>query len=227
MIELLTGDFAREPTPLPLMVIGVLLALACGLVLAWVYIITHSGLSYSRTFVNSLIVIPVVVSLVMMVMANNLVTAFGLMAVFAMVRFRNILRDTLDTSHILGVIVVGMACGTHKFTTAVVACAAISVILLFLWLTQFGARQRYDAVLNLRWTRPMSEVNEVRSVLRRHGRRIEVASERGGSQGDVTDLSYRVLLRDPGRLQDLLSELSTTPGVDKVNGLKAADESEA
>lgn len=227
MLELFSGDFTREPIPLPLMTMSVMLSLACGLVLSWVYIITHSGLSYSRTFVNSLVMIPVVVSLVMMVMANNLVTAFGLMAVFAMVRFRNILRDTLDTSHILGVIVVGMASGTQKFSTAVIACIAISLILIFLWFTEFGARQRFDAVLNLRWVRPINEMNHLRAVLKRHGRRFMITSERIGSQGNATDLSYRVLLRDPQRLQDMLNDLQNTPGVEKVNGLKATDESEA
>ncbi len=226
MIDLFTGDFAREPVPLPLMTLAVLLALACGLVLAWTYMITHSGLSYSRTFVNSLIVIPVVVSLVMMVMSNNLVTAFGLMAVFAMVRFRNILRDTLDTSHILGCIVVGMACGTHKFSTAIVSCAAISGILLFLWATRFGERHRYDVILNLRWTRPMNEADAMRRVLRRHSRRVEQTSERG-SGGGAVDLAYRILLRDPSRMEEMLAELKPLEGVEKVTGLRARDESEA
>ena len=76
-----------------MMLLGLLLAFLTGHVIAWVYILTHSGLSYSRSFVNSLIVMPVIVAMVMMVLSNNLVTAFGLMAVFAIVRFRNILRD--------------------------------------------------------------------------------------------------------------------------------------
>jgi fumarate reductase subunit D len=72
---------------------------------------------------------PVIVALVMIVLANNLVTAFGLMAVFAIVRFRNILRDTLDTAYVLAVIVLGMACGMQKFATAVLGCAAIAAVL--------------------------------------------------------------------------------------------------
>jgi hypothetical protein len=105
--SLLTGDFASAPTNIPAMVLGLLVAFAAGHAVAWVYMWTHSGLSYSRSFVNSLVVIPTVVSLVMMVLSNNLITAFGLMAVFAIVRFRNILRDTLDTTYILVVIVIG------------------------------------------------------------------------------------------------------------------------
>jgi len=226
-MDWLVLDYTSEPTPLPLMLLGILLAFTCGLLLSWVYIITHSGLSYSRTFVSSLIVIPVVVTLVMMVMANNLITAFGLMAVFAMVRFRNILRDTLDTSHILGVIVVGMACGTQKFTTAILACLVTSIILIFLWWTSYGTRKRYDTILNLRWNRPLIELRELTGLLQRHGQRIECTSQRQTADEAGADLSYRLMLRDPNRMDDLLAELRPLPGVSRLTGLKAQDESEA
>jgi hypothetical protein len=69
----------------------------------------------------------------MNVLSNNLVTAFGLMAVFAIVRFRNILRDTLDTSYVLVVIVIGMAAGTGKFSTAIIGCLLTIGIMVYLW----------------------------------------------------------------------------------------------
>ncbi len=226
-MEWLILDNTPDPTPFPLMVLGVLLAFSCGLLLSWVYIVTHSGLSYSRSFASSLIVIPVVVTLVMMVMANNLITAFGLMAVFAMVRFRNILRDTLDTSHILGVIVVGMACGTQKYSTAILAAMVTTAIMLFLWWTSYGTRQRYDTIINLRWERPLMELADLTRLLRLHGQRIECTSQRQAAEDGAIDLSYRLLLRDPSRMDQLLSELRPVPGVSRLSGLKAQDESEA
>ena len=120
--SLLQGDYGSAPTNWPVVVLGLLLAFACGHVIAWVYIFTHSGLSYSRSFVNALVMMPVIVSLVMSVLSNNLITAFGMMAVFAIVRFRNILRDTLDTTYVLTVIVIGMAAGSQKFASAVIGC---------------------------------------------------------------------------------------------------------
>src|SRR5258707_2939672 len=145
------GDYSLLPPNWPAILLGLLLAFACGHIIAWVYMFTHSGLSYSRSFVNALIIMPTIVALVMMVLSNNLVTAFGLMAVFAIVRFRNILRDTLDTSYVLAVIVLGMACGTQKFSTAIVGTLIVVAILLYLWFTSFGSRHRYDLILNLRW----------------------------------------------------------------------------
>ena len=77
------GDYAASPLNISLLILGLLLAFVCGQVLAWVYMATHAGLSYSRSFTNSLVMLPILVSLVMQVLNNNLVTAFGLMAVFA------------------------------------------------------------------------------------------------------------------------------------------------
>jgi hypothetical protein len=224
--SLLHGDYGLQPTNLPAVILGLLLAFAAGHVIAWVYMYTHSGLSYSRSFVNSLIVMPTIVTLVMNVMANNLITAFGLMAVFAIVRFRNILRDTLDTTYILTVLVIGMACGTQKFTTAVLGCSACALGMLYLWLTMFGSRHRYDIIVNLHWSRALAELRELEAVLSRHSRRTHCASQRSHEGYEGTDISYRLLLRDAKRGEDLLTELRATQGVSRVTSIQAEEESE-
>ncbi len=227
MIEqLISGDLTHDPVNMPMLVLGLLLAFLGGQVLAWVYMLTHSGLSYSRSYVNSLVIIPFLVAMVMTVLADNLITAFGLMALFAIVRFRNILRDTLDTCYILAGITVGMACGTQRHGTAVIGLIIMSGILIYLRYSYFGSRQRYDLVLNLRWDRPLTELNALSELLRRHSRRAHCASQRAHDEGEGTDLSYRLLLRDPSRLEDLFSEVRALPGTARVTGLTAQDESE-
>src|SRR6476659_11462759 len=223
---LLQGDYGSAPPNWPAMILGLLLAFGAGQVIAWVYMLTHSGLSYSRSFVNSLIIMPTLVCLVMMVLSNNLVTAFGLMAVFAIVRFRNILRDTLDTSYILVVILIGMAAGTGKFSTAIIGCLLTVAIMVYLWATAFGARQRYDLIVNLHWTRPPAELPDLNKLLHRHSLRTICASQRAHEGFEGTDLSYRLLLRDPARMEQLLMELRGMQGVTRVTGLKAEEESE-
>lgn len=214
------------PTDLPTLLLGLLLAFMCGQLLAWIYMYTHTGLSYSRNFVSSLIIIPITVALVMMVLDNNLVTAFSLLAVFAIVRFRNILRDTLDTVYILSLIVVGMACGTQKFTTAIIGVLVASLALIFIWFTNFGARQRYDLILNLSWALPLSKLDNLQNFLQRHTLKTKLASQRSGDDSEDTHLSYRLLLRDPDRIDLLLDEIKNVDGVSNVSSLRAEDESE-
>ncbi len=220
------GDYALVPMDPSFIVLGLMLAFLSGQTIAWIYMLTHSGLSYSRSFVSSLIIMPVLVALVMMVMANNLVTAFGLMAVFAIVRFRNILRDTLDTTYVLSSIVIGMASGTQKFSTAVIGSALICAILLYLWMTSFGSRHRYDLIVNLHWGRPLSELPSLVQLFERHSRKSQCASQRSHEGYEGTDLSYRLLLRNSERMEELLNELRALQGVSRVTSLKAEDESE-
>src|SRR5207245_9762317 len=122
------------------------------------YKLSRYAPSYSHSFVKSLMIIPMIVSLVMTVMANNLVTAFGMMAVFAIVRFRNILRDTFDSAYILWSLAMGMACGTQRFPVAIVGCLLTGAAILYLGITSFGTRHRYDTIINLHWARPLSDL---------------------------------------------------------------------
>ena len=226
MIEqLFLTDQTLEPMQMHAVLLGMVLSFLCGQALAWTYMFTHNGLSYSRTYVNSLVILPFLVATVMMVLSNNLITAFGLMALFAIVRFRNILRDTLDTCYILGGITLGMASGTGRYGTAIIGLLLLCGILFYLAYSSFGHRQRYDVILNLHWSRSLGELPDLLDLLQRHSRRAQCASQRTSDDGGA-DLSYRLLMRDPGRLDDLLREVRVFQGASRVTGLAAQDESE-
>lgn len=224
LLDVLTFAAPGGATPWPLIFLSVLLAFAGGWLMSWTYMLTHSGLSYSRSFVSSLLVIPVIVSLVMMVMADNIITAFGLMAVFAIVRFRNILRDTLDTAHILSVIVIGMAAGTQKYHLAVLAAVVAALIMCFTWWTSFGARHRYDLIVNFQWSKSLQALAPVQTLMHRYGR--HVACARQHRHGQSTQLSFRLLLRDPARKEELLHEMEAQDGITRLVGMRAEDEEE-
>lgn len=220
------GDTAPLPTDLPTLLLALLLAFMCGQAIAWVYMFTHSGLSYSKNFVNSLIILPITVATVMTVLDNNLVTAFSLLAVFAIVRFRNIVRDTLDAIYILSMIVIGMACGTQKFTTAAIATVILGLILIYLWFTSFGSRQRYDIILNINWSRSVDELSFLNALLDRHSLRKIMVSQRSATDGAGADVSYRLLMRDPDKTGLLLEELEQLEGINRLSSMKAENESE-
>ena len=136
------------------------------------------------------------------------------------------LRDTLDTTYILVVIVIGMAAGTLKYSTAIIGCLLTLSIFVYLWATAFGSRQRYDMIVNLHWGRPIGELNDLKNLLHRHSLRTICASQRSHEGYEGTDISYRLLLRDPERMDQLLMELRGMQGVSRVTGLKAEEESE-
>jgi hypothetical protein len=204
----------------------IVLGFSLGLLIGFVYMWTHEALSYSRTFVGALAVMPLIMAMMMAAMFGSLLVAFGLLAVFGVVRFRNVLKDTRDTVFILWAIVEGLAVGTTRFSIALMAAAGISAAFVLVRLISFGTRQRYDAVLSLRVTGDFpAQIAWLHQVLNRHARRLDLASERR-STGEGADLTYRLLLRDPERSSELRAELATQSGLQNVAIYMHEDEAE-
>ncbi|HWX22015.1 MAG TPA: DUF4956 domain-containing protein [Candidatus Binatia bacterium] len=214
-------------TPDPLIVLfTIVLAFGIGMLIGYIYMWTHEALSYSRTFVGALAVMPLIVSMLMVAMAGNLFVAFGLLGVFGVVRFRNVLKDTRDTSFILWAIVEGVAIGTLRFSTAALAALGIAAAFLCLRFMSFGTRRRYDAVLNLRVTGDVApKLEALKHILKRHATRLDLASERRAT-AEGTDMTYRLLLRDTSRSSELQSELTQTEGFANVSVYMHEDEAE-
>src|SRR5512136_1405752 len=145
--------------------LSLLLAFVLGQVLAWVYYVTHSGLSYSRSYVQSLILITVVVSMVMTVIGNNIITAFGLMGALAIIRFRNVIKDTRDVAFIFCCLVVGMAAGSQRYGVAIIGTIFLSMIVLYLHFASFGTREPHNGFLRFTLSNPEVSASHVSDIL--------------------------------------------------------------
>ncbi len=223
---MLSSDFGTTPGGWQSVLFVLLLSFVLGQFVGWIYMWTHKGLSYSQTYVGSLVVIPVIVAMMMQLMSSSFVAAFGLLAVFAVVRFRNVLKDTRDTTFILWSIIEGLGVGTMRYSTAVVGAFGIAVVLLYLRLTSFGSRHRFDAVLSLQLTGDLvSGLATLKQLLLRHASRVVLADERKLTDEGLS-LSYRLLLRDPSRSDELQWALKQTEGIEHVSLFLREDESE-
>ncbi len=219
------SDLAGTADPWTVMFI-ILLAFIAGVAIGFIYMWTHEALSYSRSFVGSLAILPILVAMTMVAMANSIAVAFGMLGVFGIIRFRNVLKDTRDTSFILWAVMEGIALGTIRFSTALMALVGVSAAYLCLRFVSFGLRQRYDAVLTLRLNGDVpTRLRTLAGILKRHARRLDLASDRRTIK-EGTDLSYRLLLRNPSRSSELQTELVGTEGFENVSIYLHDDEAE-
>jgi hypothetical protein len=213
---LLYSDQGSASQPVALL-FTLLLAFAIGQIVGWVYLGTNTAPDYARSFVGALVVMPVIVSLLMMLMAGSLMVAFGLLAVFAVVRFRNVLRDTRDTVFVLWSIVEGMAVGTQRYSTALMGVVVIGIVLAYLRITNFGNPRLPDGLLCVEISGdPASGRAAIDRLFRRHATRWELTKEQSmPGQGQV--LTYHLHLRDRGRSGDLREELAASDALHEVS----------
>jgi hypothetical protein len=198
-------------------ILSLLLAFVLGQVLAWVYYLTHSGLSYSRSYVQSLILITVVISMVMTVIGNNIITAFGLMGGLAIVRFRNVIKDTRDIAFIFCALVVGMAAGSHRYLTAILGTGILSLIILYLAWTDFGSHEPHNGFLRFSLRGPLGPEHPVPGILRRFCGSFTLISMQDSGFGGPAEYAYQILIRNVDRNEEFVSELEKIEGIENIS----------
>ena len=125
-----------------------LIALVTSAILAMlislIYRRTHTGLSYSRSFVLSIVIMSVTVTFIMLIIGSNLARAFSLVGALSIVRYRNAIKDTQDISYIFLALAVGMACGTKLYGMAIIFTGFSGGLMLLLDKISFGSEGRVD-----------------------------------------------------------------------------------
>lgn len=195
---------------------GLLLAFVLGQLAAWVYMYTHAGLSYSRTFVQSIVLLTMIVSLAMMVIGSNIIVAFGLIGALSVIRFRNILKDTRDTAFIFFALVVGMATGTGSYSLAVFGTVLFCLVLLYLHWSYFGSRHTGDGFVRFQIEAKQVGRDALHAVFTRYCRSTHLVSQRF-QEGGRGEIAYRLTMRDPARADQLVNELQHTASVSHVS----------
>jgi uncharacterized membrane protein YhiD involved in acid resistance len=198
-------------------ILSLLLAFVLGQALAWVYYFTHSGLSYSRTFVQSLVLITVVVAIIMAVIGNNIITAFGLMGALAIIRFRNVVKDTRDIVFIFCSLVVGMAAGSQRYAIAVVGTVILSLIALYLHLTGFGTHQPHNGFFRFRFAGPIDPDHPIPSTLKRFCSSFTLISVQDSGPGRPAEYAYQLMIRNARKNEQMLAELKRIEGVEDIS----------
>ena len=75
---------------------------------------------------------------IVIIVKSSLALAFSLAGIVAAVRFRTTLEDTKDAVYVFLAIGVGLAAGSQRLGTALIASIVFNVVNLALWKMQFG-----------------------------------------------------------------------------------------
>jgi hypothetical protein len=107
--------------------------------IAFTYIRTRTRLKYDHSLVQTVVVLPIVVTAILVVVQNSLALAFSLAGIVAAVRFRNNLRESGDAVYIFGSIGLGFATGVHALAVGTALSLFFVVLELALWKLNLGA----------------------------------------------------------------------------------------
>ncbi len=121
--------------------IVLMLSFILSLIIGKVYEHTHKGISYSQNYVQTLVILTVVVSSVMLIVGSNIARAFTLVGALSIIRFRNAIKETKDIGFIFFSMAVGMAVGTKFYLMGIAMTIFISIMSVLMALTHFGSKK--------------------------------------------------------------------------------------
>ncbi len=105
---------------------------------SWIYFITSRTKEVSQSFVQTIIVMPIVVTGISTIVMNSLPLAFSLAGIVAAVRFRFTLDQPSHAMYIFVAISIGLAAGIGALGVAVVISAAFVYSTLIIWRLEYG-----------------------------------------------------------------------------------------
>jgi len=126
---------AHGPIRLVLASVG---ALILTVPISWVYFITSRARRIDQSFLQTIMILPVVVTGIAMIVLNSLALAFSLAGVVAAVRFRFSLDQPSDAMDIFVAIGIGLGSGIGALGVATVISCAFVFATLFIWKLEYG-----------------------------------------------------------------------------------------
>ena len=122
------------------LVVAIIGAILVSLPVSWVYMAVRCGQDYDQSLVNTIIVLPMVVTGIVIIVQNSLALAFSLAGIAGAVRFRNSLKSSGDALFILLAVGIGLSAGIGAIELAAVISIAFNYCFALLWITEYGER---------------------------------------------------------------------------------------
>ena len=119
-------------------------AIVGALVSAWpvsrTYIEIRLPKDYDQSLVDTIVVLPVVVTSIVVIVQDSLALSFSLAGIAGAARFRNSMKSSADLLFIFLAIAIGLAAGIGAMELAIVTSIAFNLCFVILWSTNYGER---------------------------------------------------------------------------------------
>lgn len=208
-------------------VLSLTLAFVTSLVVAWAYRATHRNISYSQSYVHTLIVLGMLIALIMLVVGSNIARAFALVGALSVVRFRNAVKETRDVGFIFLVMGVGMACGTRFYTLAVIATVVICAVVLLMHRFNWFALNVQRQVVKVQVPADGDDYGPViDDVLIRFTDEYELISTETVRGGSLLETAYTARLKKGVKPGDVIQRLREINAGQKATVLTGYDQTD-
>lgn len=199
------------------------LSLLLGAYIAFIYRAVTPRLNYSVSILHTLLYIAMIVSLVMMIISNQIARAFTLVGALAVIRFRTPIKDTKDAAFIFLSLAAGMGAGVGLYLETALGTILIGGFMLLIHYSRFGLRSKGETLI--KFTVPLGQTENTvyyEEVFRRFLRDHRLINVR--SLSEKLELTFLVRPKKETDLVQFSRALSSVPQIERASVIVYDDE---
>lgn len=167
-------------------------SLVLGLLISATYIFINRKNGYDTGFVITLVMMPMIISIIILLIGNNIARAFSLAGVFSLVRYRSEPGDPRDITYIFFSIAAGLACGVGYIGYSILFVAVLCVAMLILYFVRFAEPRNCVYMLKITVPENLNFEGAFDDILNESLKSWKLNRIRTDNFGTVFDLIYTI-----------------------------------
>jgi len=192
------------------------LTFVLSMLIVYVYRATHQGLSYSVSFVHTMVIMGVTIGIIMLIIGSNIARAFALVGGLSIIRFRNAVKESRDVAFIFVTMAVGMACGTGFYMAAVVFTLFTCTMIYGMHRFNFGGMSAREVLVKIHLPEFIDYHSVFNDIFFRYLEDQSLLSVETIRDGTMLELVYSIRFRKSADEAKFIDELRSVTGEHKV-----------
>ena len=190
----------------------ILSSIILGLVISLVYIKTNKKNGYSANFPITLIMLPVIIAIIILLVGNNIATAFSLAGAFSIIRFRSAPGDPKDIAYVFFTLAVGLTCGMGYIGYGLIFTIILCALMSILDLTKFGMSKTKIVQLKITVPEDLNYEETFDEILNKYTNSWRIENIRTRDFGALFELVYKINLKEEVNQKKLIDDLRCRNG---------------
>lgn len=187
-------------------------ALGLGFLNSLVYIKTSRQKMPSQSFAVTLIMLPAVITVIILLVSNNVARAFSLAGAFSIIRFRSVPGDPKDMTYVLFSMAIGLACGMGYIAYAAIIAVILYTVMVILEFSGYGQSKAEDKLLKITIPENLDYQNVFDDVMEKYTLSHALTRVKTTDLGSLFELAYRVSFKNGMNEKEFIDELRCRNG---------------
>ncbi len=183
-----------------------------GVALAYFYMFIKREDGYVSDFPWTMAIMPPVVAVLIIMLANNLAAGIAVGGLFALTRFRSNQRNTEDIAYVLLTVVIGVIAGTGYVAFALIFTLFMMAVILVLYFLRFGKTSEKNLALRIVVPESLNYENLFDDLLKKYCLSYAINRVRTIDFGTLFELTYHIVIKKSTKQKDMLDELRQRNG---------------